>query len=95
MQDFTGVPAIVDIASIRSEVARKQLDVSLINPQIPVDLVIDHSVQVDFYGTIDSYEQNVELEYERNYERYALLKWAKCSFNNFNVLPPEWEFAIR
>jgi aconitate hydratase len=88
MQDFTGVPAIVDLASIRSEAARKKRDVSLINPQIPVDLVIDHSVQVDFYGTAKSYEQNVELEYERNHERYALLKWAQASFLNFNVLPP-------
>jgi len=88
MQDFTGVPAIVDLASIRSEAARKQIDVTLINPQVPVDLVIDHSVQVDFYGTAKAYEQNVELEYERNHERYALLKWAKASFHNFNVLPP-------
>lgn len=88
MQDFTGVPAIVDIASIRSEMARKQRDVTLINPQVPVDLIIDHSVQVDFYGTTTSYQQNVELEYARNHERYALLKWAQSSFQNFNVLPP-------
>ncbi|MGV8139169.1 MAG: aconitate hydratase [Mangrovibacterium sp.] len=88
MQDFTGVPAIVDIASIRSEAARKQIDVTLINPQVPVDLIIDHSVQVDFYGTTISYQQNVDLEYERNHERYALLKWTKSSFRNFNVLPP-------
>ncbi|MEL7586304.1 MAG: aconitate hydratase [Prolixibacteraceae bacterium] len=88
MQDFTGVPSIVDLASIRSEVARKQGDVSRINPQVPVDLIIDHSVQVDFYGTKGSYQQNVDLEYERNHERYSLLKWAKSSFRNFNVLPP-------
>jgi aconitate hydratase len=88
MQDFTGVPAIVDIASIRSEVARKHKDANLINPQVPVDLIIDHSVQVDFYGTDYSYMRNVEKEYERNIERYELLKWAQSSFRNFNVLPP-------
>jgi len=88
MQDFTGVPAIVDIASIRSEVARKNRDATLINPHVPVDLVIDHSVQVDFFGTGYAYQKNVELEYERNSERYALLKWAQSSFRNFKVLPP-------
>ncbi len=88
MQDFTGVPSIVDIASIRSEVARKNKNPKLINPQVPVDLIIDHSVQVDFYGTNYAYERNVALEYERNNERYSLLKWAKSSFDNFNVLPP-------
>ncbi len=88
MQDFTGVPAIVDIASIRSEVGRKHRDATLINPHVPVDLVIDHSVQVDFFGTGYAYQKNVELEYERNSERYALLKWAQLSFRNFRVLPP-------
>lgn len=88
MQDFTGVPSIVDIASIRSEVARKNKNPQLINPQVPVDLIIDHSVQVDFFGTSYSYDRNVALEYSRNYERYSLLKWAKNSFENFNVLPP-------
>lgn len=88
MQDFTGVPAVVDIASIRSEVARKGKEAALINPQVPVDLVIDHSVQVDFYGSNYSYNRNVELEYARNHERYSLLKWANMSMDNFNVLPP-------
>lgn len=88
MQDFTGVPAVVDIASIRSEVARRGKDPKLINPHVPVDLIIDHSVQVDYYGTTYAYERNVELEYRRNAERYSLLKWAKSSLNNFNVLPP-------
>ncbi len=88
MQDFTGVPAIVDLASLRSEVLRKQKDPALINPMVPVDLVIDHSVQVDFFGTSYAYERNVELEYDRNHERYALLKWAQSSFENFRVLPP-------
>jgi aconitate hydratase len=88
MQDFTGVPAIVDIASIRSEAARQKRDPKLINPQVPVDLIIDHSVQVDFFGTNYSYQRNVDLEYARNSERYALLKWAQSSFANFSVLPP-------
>jgi aconitate hydratase len=88
MQDFTGVPSIVDIASIRSEVARKKHDPKLINPQVPVDLIIDHSVQVDFYSTDYAYQRNVDLEYERNNERYSLLKWAQSSFDKFTVLPP-------
>ncbi len=88
MQDFTGVPAIVDIASIRSEVARRKRNPELINPQVPVDLIIDHSVQVDYFGTDYSYLRNVDMEYQRNMERYSLLKWAKSSFENFNVLPP-------
>lgn len=88
MQDFTGVPSIVDIASVRSEATRNHINPMLINPQVPVDLVIDHSVQVDYYGTNYSYQRNVNLEYERNNERYALLKWAKSSFRNFNVIPP-------
>ncbi len=88
MQDFTGVPAIVDIASIRSEAARQNRDPKLINPQIPVDLIIDHSVQVDYFGTNYSYQRNVDMEYKRNNERYALLKWAQSSFSNFSVLPP-------
>lgn len=88
MQDFTGVPAVVDLASIRSEAARRNRDPKLINPQVPVDLIIDHSVVVDFFGTDYSYMRNVDLEYRRNSERYSLLKWAKDSFHNFNVLPP-------
>jgi len=88
MQDFTGVPAVVDIASIRSEVFRKNKDASLINPQVPADLVIDHSVQVDYHGSIYAYDRNVALEYERNHERYALLKWGNLSLNDFSVLPP-------
>ncbi|MBP3192576.1 aconitate hydratase [Natronogracilivirga saccharolytica] len=90
MQDFTGVPSVVDIASIRSEVARKKGSkaASGINPQVPVDLIIDHSVQVDFFGTTDAYRKNVELEYERNQERYSLLKWAQQGFADYSVLPP-------
>lgn len=88
MQDFTGVPAVVDIAAIRSEVARKGKNVDLINPLIPVDLVIDHSVQIDYFGTEDAYQRNMEMEYERNKERYQLLKWAQKAFTNFSVVPP-------
>ena len=88
MQDFTGVPAVVDIASLRAEAVRKGKDAQKINPLIPVDLVIDHSVQVDYFGTNYSYKKNVELEYERNGERYQFLKWAQNSFDNFSVVPP-------
>ena len=88
MQDFTGVPAVVDIAAIRSEVIRKGKDGSKINPKVPVDLVIDHSVQVDFFGTDYAYKKNVEFEYKRNGERYKLLKWAQNNFDNFSVVPP-------
>src|SRR5690554_3598157 len=88
MQDFTGVPAVVDIASLRAEAVRKGKDAQKINPLIPVDLVIDHSVQVDYFGTNYSYKKNVDMEYERNGERYKFLKWAQNSFDNFSVVPP-------
>ncbi|WP_353137236.1 aconitate hydratase AcnA [Pseudopedobacter sp.] len=88
MQDFTGVPAVVDMASLRAEYVRHGKDGQKINPAIPVDLVIDHSVQVDFYGTDYSYNKNVELEYDRNKERYELLKWAQKGLQNFTVVPP-------
>lgn len=88
MQDFTGVPAVVDIASLRAEVARKGKNAEAINPLIPVDLVIDHSVQVDYFGTDYAYERNIIEEYKRNKERYQFLKWAQKSFSNFSVVPP-------
>lgn len=88
MQDFTGVPAVVDIASLRAEAVRKGKNPNDINPLIPVDLVIDHSVQVDFFGTDYSYKKNVDVEYQRNGERYEFLKWAQKSFDNFSVVPP-------
>ncbi len=88
MQDFTGVPAVVDMASLRAEFVRHGGDGQRINPEIPVDLVIDHSVQVDYFGTNYAYDKNVELEYERNSERYELLKWAQKGLNNFTVVPP-------
>lgn len=88
MQDFTGVPAVVDIASLRAEIARKGKNPDEINPLIPVDLIIDHSVQVDYFGTEYSYIRNMDEEYKRNKERYQFLKWAQKSFNNFSVVPP-------
>jgi aconitate hydratase len=88
MQDFTGVPAVVDLAAMRSAMERAGLDPALIDPLAPADLVIDHSVQVDRYGTTDSYHQNIEKEFERNSERYALLRWAQNAFNDFQVVPP-------
>ncbi len=88
MQDFTGVPAIVDIASLREEMSRKGGNPAKINPLIPVDLVVDHSVQVDYYGSQDAYNRNVDKEYERNHERYRFLKWAQSAFDNFSVVPP-------
>ena len=88
MQDFTGVPAVVDIASLRAEIARKGKNPDEINPLIPVDLVIDHSVQVDYFGTEYSYGRNMDEEYSRNKERYQFLKWAQKSFSNFSVVPP-------
>lgn len=88
MQDFTGVPAVVDIAALRSEYIRQGGNGEKINPAIPVDLVIDHSVQVDFFGTEYALQKNVEKEYHRNSERYQLLKWAQKEFDNFTVVPP-------
>ena len=88
MQDFTGVPAVVDLAAMRDAVKELGGDPQKINPLVPVDLIVDHSVQVDYFGSADAITQNVAKEYERNAERYALLKWAQKSFDNFNVVPP-------
>ena len=88
LQDFTGVPAVADLAAMRSAVARIGGDPQKINPLVPADLVIDHSVQVDSFGSTLAFERNVEREYERNSERYALLRWAQQAFNNFRVVPP-------
>jgi len=88
LQDFTGVPAVVDLAAMRAQLASLGGLPSRINPQVPADLVIDHSVQVDYFGNHDAYRQNVEREYERNEERYALLRWAQNAFENFSVVPP-------
>ena len=88
MQDFTGVPAIVDLAAMRNAVARAGGDPETVNPFVPVDLVIDHSVQVDRFGSNDAYAANLEWEYKRNRERYALLNWAQRAFKGFRVVPP-------
>lgn len=88
MQDFTGVPAVVDLASMRDAMKELKGDPTKINPLIPVDLVIDHSVQVDSYATKDSFAENVNKEFERNKERYEFLKWGQKSFKNFRVVPP-------
>src|SRR5207244_8762205 len=88
MQDFTGVPAVVDLAAMRSAWAAGGGDPARINPHIPVDLVIDHSVQVDLFRSADAYAANIEWEYRRNSERYALLRWAQQAFDDFRVVPP-------
>ncbi|HLO76493.1 MAG TPA: aconitase family protein, partial [Magnetospirillum sp.] len=88
MQDFTGVPAVVDLAAMRDAVARLGGDPARINPLVPVDLVIDHSVMVDFYGTADALARNMEMEFQRNGERYAFLRWGATAFDNFRVVPP-------
>jgi aconitate hydratase len=88
MQDFTGVPAIVDLAAMRAAVARLGGDPKKINPLVPVDLVIDHSVQVDFFATADALNRNTEMEFLRNKERYEFLKWGQHAFQNFRVVPP-------
>ena len=88
LQDFTGVPAVVDLASMRNGLQDLGGDPQRINPLVPVDLVIDHSVQVDYFGTAYAFEKNVEKEFERNRERYALLRWAQEAFENFSVVPP-------
>ena len=88
MQDLTGIPAVVDLAAMRSAMARMGGDPQKVNPLVPVDLVIDHSVQVDYFGTSTALEQNVKREFERNQERYSLLRWAQGAFKNFRLVPP-------
>lgn len=88
LQDFTGVPVVVDLAAMRSFVARMGQDPTVVNPLIPVDLVIDHSVMVDYFGSDEAMDLNTELEFQRNDERYKFLKWAQKSFKNFKAVPP-------
>jgi aconitate hydratase len=88
MQDFTGVPAVVDLAAMRSAVARLGGNPRLINPLVPVDLVIDHSVQVDFFASPDALQRNAEMEFGRNRERYEFLRWGQSTLDNFQVVPP-------
>src|SRR5690349_8236044 len=89
MQDFTGVPAVVDLAAMRDAIADAGGDASKINPLVPAELVIDHSVQVDAFGTRDAFRINAEREFERNQERYAFLRWGQDGFDNFSVVPPD------
>lgn len=88
LQDFTGVPLLVDLAAMRSAVDRLGRDARLIEPLVPVDLVVDHSVQVDFFGSADALDRNMDLEFKRNRERYELLKWGQQAFKTFGVVPP-------
>jgi len=88
LQDFTGVPCVVDLAAMRDAVVKLGGDANQINPLAPAELVIDHSVQVDVYGSESALEQNVEIEFERNQERYSFLRWGQKAFNNFKVVPP-------
>lgn len=88
LQDFTGVPLVVDLAAMRDAVAEQKMDPAIIEPLVPVDLVIDHSVQVDKAGTHDAYKFNLQVEFERNQERYEFLKWGQEAFNTFQVVPP-------
>src|SRR6201999_3448876 len=88
MQDFTGVPAVVDLAAMRDAMADLGGDPARINPLNPAEMVIDHSVQVDVFGREDAFERNVEFEYGRNRERYQFLKWGQQGFDNFKVVPP-------
>jgi aconitate hydratase len=88
LQDFTGVPAVVDLAAMRAAMARAGRDPNRVDPLVPCDLVIDHSVQVDEAGSVGAYARNIEREYERNVERYLLLRWAQSAFGSFRVVPP-------
>ncbi len=89
MQDFTGVPAVVDLAAMRDAIAAMGGDPARVNPLVPAELVIDHSVQVDSFGTPQAFQRNAELEFERNRERYAFLRWGQNAFRNFKVVPPD------
>src|ERR1700688_1269556 len=89
MQDFTGVPAVVDLAAMRDAIAEMGGDAAQINPLVPAELVIDHSVQVDAFGTRDAFRVNAEREFERNQERYAFLRWGQGAFEHFSVVPPD------
>src|SRR5947209_1824012 len=89
LQDFTGVPAVVDLAAMRDAMKRMGGDPKKINPLQPAELVIDHSVQVDTFGTALSFKNNADVEFARNHERYLFLRWGQNAFNNFRVVPPD------
>jgi aconitate hydratase len=88
LQDFTGVPVVNDLAAMRSALTRIGGDPRIVNPSVRVDLVIDHSIQVDFFGTKDAFQKNAKMEFERNKERYEFLHWAQKAFRNLRVVPP-------
>ena len=88
LQDYTGIPAVADLAAMRDTVKEKNKDPNTINPLSSVDLVIDHSVQVDKFATKNSLKENVDIEFDRNFERYSFLKWGQQAFNNFRIVPP-------
>src|ERR671936_1246580 len=88
LQDFTGVPLVVDLAAMRSAVKKVGGDPKIIEPLVPVDLVVDHSVQVDFFGSVRALELNLEMEFKRNRERYQFLKWGQQAFKTFQLIPP-------
>ena len=88
LQDFTGVPLLVDLAAMRSAVQRLGGNAGIIEPLVPVDLIIDHSVQVDYFGSAESLQLNLDMEIQRNYARYRFLKWGMQGFRGFNVIPP-------
>src|SRR5579884_4000075 len=89
MQDFTGVPAVVDLAAMRDAIKKMGGGPEKINPLVPAELVIDHSVQVDVFGSAQAFQRNAELEFERNKERYSFLRWGQTAFDNFKVVPPD------
>src|SRR5258706_9464519 len=89
LQDFTGVPCVVDLAAMRDGIVRLGGDPNKVNPLQPVELVIDHSVQVDYFGQTNAFQLNAELEFARNKERYAFLRWGQNAFRNFRVVPPD------
>src|SRR5947207_6439059 len=89
LQDFTGVPCVVDLAAMRDALAKMGADPTRANPLMPADLVIDHSVQVDHFGGKDSFDLNALMEFQRNRERYMLLRWGQTAFRNFRVVPPD------
>jgi aconitate hydratase len=94
MQDFTGVPCVVDLATMREAMAEMEGDPAKINPLAPAELVIDHSVIADVFGTADAFARNVEIEYSRNHERYQFLRWGQTAFDDFKVVPPgTWDCA--
>ena len=94
LQDLTGVPLVVDLAGLRDAVQRLGGDAGKVNPECPVDLVIDHSVQVDFARSLEALQKNEEKEFERNRERFEFLKWGQSTFENFRIVPPGYSIVF-